>query len=316
MVQSNGQVIATLPTAEVVKLPNPDGPNALATGWEFPLFKKTDAANSGENPVSNDPLSVDLVLDGTDNIFLLVDDRNSLLTGADGFVFGWSGTGSVLNWAVNGMLKLQSNLRTVAFYHVPALMGPSASLGFSRMFAGIASALSFRGAAIVSTDPSCQTDNTSCPVLFPGSLPKNTDCCLQSPGIDDDSWGTVTGSAYLDGTGMLGLLAHSLAASGPAMAAFKEDGSPAWPTPTPVQFISHVNQPAPTIDPYTKNVYWVGVAAASPGNQKNVLYCIQGASGSPCAGYTASGIPLVVSKAIPDPECVWCSLIISPPLLQ
>ena len=49
-------------------------------------------------------------------------------------------------------------------------------------------------------------------------------------------------------------------------------------------FISHVNQPNPTIDPFTKNVYWIGVLQTGEVTQ-NRIYCVAGTTGVACPGF-------------------------------
>ena len=53
----------------------------------------------------------------------------------------------------------------------------------------------------------------------------------------------------------------------------------------PPSFISHVNQPNPTIDPFTKNVYWVGVLQTAEVTQHRI-YCVAGSTGAACPGFS------------------------------
>ena len=274
VVASTGNVIAALPTAQVVNLANPDSGTGGNNPWAKPIWEVDDAANSAENPVTGDPLATDLVLDNNDNVFLVVQDRNNYLKGTDGNLFGWDKSGNTLPWALNGMLSLVANLRQFALYHISLLVGPSTPTGtsgaspFARLFMGINTLVSQRGVAIASTDSTCSIDSTQSPPCWgnpgtgaptptPGPLPSKPTCCLNSPAIDTDSFGSLVNAAYLDGVGAIGLLAHSFGAKGAAIAAYDEAGNQLWVSP--VQFVSQNNQPPPTIDPYTQNVYWIGV---------------------------------------------------------
>ena len=312
VVLSDGTVVATLPAESTgtspniaVKLVNPD--SGSSGGWSM-----IATADSGQ-ATSTDPLSVDIVADDSDNTFLLVDDRNSALSGVDGFVVGWDSTLSPLSsWGGSGTINLQSNLRTLELYHMSATMGGSNSNGAQRLFMGLATLDSQRGLAIVSTDSSCSTDTSLCGAnpAPPGPISGPTSCCLLSPKVSStDIFAGVTGSAYLDGTGLLGLLTYSFNVRGAALAAFAEDGSVAWTTDgtrggNAVEFKAHINQPNPTIDPFTKNVYWVGVLQSGEATQ-NRIYCVQTTgsnAGKPCPQFASAdnGNPLNVQAAFND----------------
>ena len=320
VVLSDGTVVATLPADSAgtsptiaVKLVNPD--RGSGGGWSL-----LATADSGQ-AVSTDPLSVDIVADDNDNTFLLVDDRNSALSGIDGFVVGWDSALSPLSsWGGAGTVNLQSNLRTLELYHVSATMGGSNSNGAQRLFMGLATLESQRGLAIVSTDSSCSTDTAQCGAnpAPPGPITGPTSCCLLSPKVSStDVFAGVIGSAYLDGTGLLGLLTYSLNARGAALAAFAEDGTVKWTTDgsrggKAVNFKAHINQPNPTIDPFTKNVYWVGVLQSGEATQ-NRIYCVNSNTGAPCPQFASAdnGNPLNVQAAFNGVEgCVLCFLFL------
>ena len=288
-VDSEGNVVAAVPTAFVYGLQKPDAPGA---SWASARWTAADAANSAENPVTNDPVAVDLVLDNSDNTYLVVDDRNLLLS-LDGYAFSWDSSGAPTAWAGAGMLKLQSGMRLFQLYHTSTLVGTVTSMGgqgATRLFVPVNSGFSQRGVAIASTDSSCSMSLADgCTTVNPpgGDLNVgNKFCCLQSPAIDADKAGTVVGAAYIDKLGMVALLAHSLGKKGPAVALYNEAGAATWVSP--VQFVAHVNQPPPTVDPFTKNVYWVGVLQTAE-STNNRLYCVAGATGAACPGFGTAG---------------------------
>ena len=228
---------------------------------------------------------------------MFVDDRNSLFSGIDGYVVGYTRTLAPSSWVPNGLLNLRSNLRTIEFYHMSATVGGSYKSG-QRLFMGLATLTSQRGLAVVSTSASCSSDISQCGAVLPspgpivpGSTtnpaPGGDSCCLLAPQTSlTDAFAGVTGSAYLDGVGLLGLITYSLSTRGPALGAFKEDGSVLWRS-TGVNFISHVNQPNPTIDPISKNVYWIGVLQTGEVTQQRI-YCVSGTTGVPCAKFNSA----------------------------
>jgi len=217
----------------VVKLGNPDT-TSIGTGWTLAVRE----ADSGQN-VSTDPLPVDLVADNNDNVYMFIDDRNSALSGLDGYVLGWDKMLSPKPWTGGNLLNVKSNLRTIQFYHMSATVGASYQGGAQRLFMGLATLVTQRGLAIVSTDNACSIDASSCGSMAPtpgpivpggaNPAPGGPTCCLLSPMTSlTDIFAGVTGSAYLDGVGLLGLITYSLSSPGPALAAFEEDGSVKW----------------------------------------------------------------------------------------
>jgi hypothetical protein len=308
-----------MPPEIIVKLANPDLP---ASNWKLSF----SSADSGQNK-STDPLSIDLVADNNDNTYLFVDDRNSLFSAVDGYVVSFDKLLKPNLWA-NGqsVLNLKSNLRTINIYHISATMGATFQ-GAQRLFMGLGTLDSQRGLAIVSSDRTCLTDQQTCafPSPNPGPIapycpsapsgscpnpaPAGSQCCLLSPAVSSpltsDVFAGVTGSAYLDNVGLVGLITYSLNKRGPALGAFKEDGSTAWVTDgsqgqQAINFIAHINQPNPTIDPNTGNIYWVGVLQTGEVTQ-NRIYCAA-TSGAPCQGFGSSdnGNELNVQAAFND----------------
>ena len=245
MVLSDGTVVAALPAEAtddgsanlIVKLGNPDT-TSIGTGWTMAIRE----ADSGQN-VSTDPMPVDLVADDNDNTYMFIDDRNSLLSGFDGYVLSFDKALSPKPWPGTGsnLFNLKSNLQPTQFYHMSATVGAGYGSGAQRLFIGLASFITQRGLAIVSTDSACSNDALQCgPAapspgpIGPGSInnaPAGSGCCVLSPAAsqgNSDIFAAVTGSAYLDTVGLLGLVSYSLSSPGPALAAFKEDGSVKW----------------------------------------------------------------------------------------
>lgn len=101
----------------------------------------------------------------------------------------------------------------------------------------------------------------------------------------------------------MSLVAHASGVKSYAAAAYAPDPSPCDTNPangiqefcpstwqsTP-QFVADINQPPPTVDPFTKFAYFLGIhGQAAQQDAPFVLYCVDSATGLTCPGWSDKG---------------------------
>jgi len=280
MSDSNSFIVAVmLGNGLVVGLKDPDV--AKAADWtkiakKFESFAAVDGAS--------DSVAIDFVLDPSDNLFGVTMCRNNLTNNGRmyGFTTSTSGPSTQFtpsSWANNApYLSLQANIRFLELYHTSILITSNANGKQPVVVVPVASLLDLKGAAFASTSPDSCSADPAC----------NSNCCLIDVSIDSDSYGTITGNAYVSG-GVVGLLSHGLNAKGTAAAKYDPaTGNTIWSTDS-LQFIAESFQPNPVVDPYTKNVYWVGLDGLPQQNDAPyVFYCVSGTTGAVCPGFKST----------------------------
>jgi hypothetical protein len=283
-------VTAMLGNGRLVGLPDPD--QATTTTYWGQVNQPSKASlvfdSSGAVDDVADSVAIDAVLDANDNVFGVTLSRNNITNNARMYGFNVAtngGTTSVSQVAWGGSqgpfaLGLNANIRPLQLYKTSILVTSSkdskGQVSGSSVVVPLASLLSGKGAAFVSTsttstcsaDPSCSGSN----------------CCVNNVVIDQDTLGTITGTAYVDDNGVVALLSHSLEQKGAALGSFSPSGGINWQTS--VQFMAEPFQPNPVVDPWTNRVYWVGLGGTvANGDFPIAIYCVDGTTGDVCPGY-------------------------------
>jgi hypothetical protein len=249
VVTSKGLVVMSTPAGVLYALPNPD---TVGASWAQPLWSQPGVDNEIDNS-----RCYDIVLDSADHVYSMVTDLNLL----KGFLYGFdaSRSGAPALWSPAGA-DLKSNLRLFEFYHIGALAGPDGNV-----YVPTNSLLSQEGLAIVATaDGSVRTFKVDA-----DRTPPNQGC--------------ATGSVWVDGTSPTAafLVAHAFAAvskTGGGLQAWSGASSstlPAWYSN--VDFLADAQQPNPLLDPWTKDVFFVGIHGATPRGETPVML-VSGAS--------------------------------------
>ena len=254
VVNKAGQVIVSTPSGVLYGLPNPD---VAGTSWASPTWVQAASDDEVDNSCC-----YDLVLDPSDSMYQILTDRNLL----QGFVYGYRASSSAAAPAMLWPgLDLGANLQLFEFYHISALQAGG------QLLVPTVSLLTQVGAVWIN--------------LATGAAVNIT--------IDSkpNGYGDCVGNAWIDATnGAACMLTHASGLPGTAMQTWAAGAaSPTWSSTGVPAFTADITQANPTVDPWTKNVYWVGLKDTK---RPAILYCVRGTgalAGQACAGFADTG---------------------------
>lgn len=254
VVNKAGQVIVSTPAGTLYGLANPD---IAGASWATQQWVQTASDDEIDNSCC-----YDLVLDSSDSMYQIITDRNLL----QGYVYGYRTLGTQTPPALWPGLDLGANLQLFEFYHISAL-----EAGAGQLLVPTVSLLTQVGAVWVNTATGTAVNIT----------------------IDSkpNGYGDCVGNAWIDATnGAACMLTHANGLPGVAMQTWAAGSATAtWSSTGVPSFTADITQANPTVDPWTKRVYWVGLKDPV---RPAVLYCVLGAgaqAGQACPGFAGTG---------------------------
>ena len=290
------QVVFTTPAGLLIGLPNPDA--STTEDWSTPLWT-TDAAVD----ISLDSDTYDLVADSSDNLYLTLSNRNELAA----YVYAFSAPdgssnppSAPANWPAGGRAKLGSNLRIFKLYSVSTLEVEG------KIFVPTVPTLSNVGLAIVDESDGSVQD-------------VSVDFTVNPPAGGSAAATGITWAPAAQAGSAMALIAHAGGVKNYAAAAYPTNpscdinpvnGISEFCQPTFItqdvngngaKFVADINQPPPTLDPFTNNAYFLGIhGQAAQQDAPFLLYCVDTTSGQSCPGWSDKGKKLPALWG-PDP---------------